>query len=53
VVIVLIIALDRPETGIARLNQKPLLTLQKQLHGMQFPGISETMKDSVNNTMKH
>jgi hypothetical protein len=28
-----ILALDRPETGLAKLNQKPMLTLQKQLHG--------------------
>jgi hypothetical protein len=34
-VIFLIIALDRPETGLAKLNQKPMLTLQKQLHDMQ------------------
>lgn len=31
VVMLLILALDRPETGLARLNQKPMLTLQKQL----------------------
>jgi hypothetical protein len=35
VVMFLILSLDRPETGLARLNQKPLLTLQKQLHVMQ------------------
>lgn len=28
----LILALDRPETGLIRVNQKPLFTLQKQLH---------------------
>jgi hypothetical protein len=33
VVMFLIIALDRPEKGLAKLNQKPVLTLQKQLHG--------------------
>jgi ABC-type multidrug transport system fused ATPase/permease subunit len=33
VVMFLILALDRPETGLAKLNQKPMLTLQKQLHG--------------------
>ena len=33
VVMLLILALDRPETGLAKLNQKPMLTLQKQLHG--------------------
>lgn len=32
VVIFLILALDRPETGIAKLNQKPMITLQNQLH---------------------
>jgi hypothetical protein len=31
VVMVLILALDRPDTGMARLNQKPMITLQKQL----------------------
>lgn len=35
VVMLLILALDRPETGIARLNQKPMFTLQKQLIQMQ------------------
>ena len=35
VVMFLIISLDRPETGLARLNQKPLITLQKQLKVMQ------------------
>jgi hypothetical protein len=33
VVMFLILALDRPETGLAKLNQKPMLTLQKQFHG--------------------
>jgi hypothetical protein len=28
----LILALDRPETGFIRLNQKPIITLYKQLH---------------------
>ena len=32
VVMTLIYALDRPEAGLARLSQKPMLTLQKQLH---------------------
>ena len=32
-VMLLIIALDRPETGLAKLNQKPMYTLQRQLHG--------------------
>lgn len=31
VVMLLILALDRPEKGLAKLNQKPMLTLQKQL----------------------
>ena len=34
VVMFLIISLDRPEIGLAKLNQKPLLTLQKQLQAM-------------------
>jgi hypothetical protein len=32
-VMFLILALDHPETGLAKLNQKPMLTLQKQLNG--------------------
>jgi len=35
IVMFLIITLDRPETGLAKLNQKPMITLQKQLHVMQ------------------
>jgi CDP-diglyceride synthetase len=35
VVMCLITALDRPETGLAKINQKPMLTLQNQLHGKQ------------------
>jgi hypothetical protein len=35
VVMFLIIALDRPETGLAQVNQKPMFTLQHQLHSMQ------------------
>jgi CDP-diglyceride synthetase len=31
-VMFLILILDRPETGLMRLNQTPILTLQKQLH---------------------
>lgn len=31
-VMFLILVLDRPETGLMRLNQTPILTLQKQLH---------------------
>jgi hypothetical protein len=31
-VMFLILALDHPETGLAKLNQKPMLTLQQQLH---------------------
>lgn len=38
VVMFLIISLDRPETGLARLNQKPMITLQKQLQKMQING---------------
>jgi len=34
-VIFLILALDRPEIGVAKINQKPMLTLQNQIHGMQ------------------
>ena len=30
-VMFLILALDRPETGLAKLNQKPMITLQQQL----------------------
>ena len=32
-VMFLILALDRPETGLAKMNQKPMLTLQQQLNG--------------------
>jgi hypothetical protein len=35
-VMFLILALDRPETGLAKLNQKPMLTLQQQLNGNLF-----------------
>jgi hypothetical protein len=28
----LIYALDRPETGLARLSQKPVISLHQQLH---------------------
>jgi hypothetical protein len=35
VVMFLILSLDRPETGIAKLNQKPMFTLQHQLQVMQ------------------
>ena len=35
VVMFLIIALDRPEMGIAQVNQKPMFTLQHQLHTIQ------------------
>jgi hypothetical protein len=31
-VMFLILALDRPETGLAKMNQKPMLTLQPQLN---------------------
>ena len=33
IVMFLILALDRPETGVAKINQKPMLTLQNQLKG--------------------
>jgi ABC-type multidrug transport system fused ATPase/permease subunit len=36
VVMFLILSLDRPETGIAKLNQKPIFTLQHQLQVMQL-----------------
>ena len=32
IIIFLILALDRPELGLTRLNQKPVLKLQQQLH---------------------
>jgi hypothetical protein len=35
-VMFLILALDRPESGLAKLNQKPMLTLQQQLNGNLF-----------------
>ena len=35
VVMFLITALDRPEIGLAKINQKPLFTLQTQLHMKQ------------------
>jgi hypothetical protein len=31
IVMMLVIALDRPELGLSKMNQKPMLTLQKQL----------------------
>ncbi len=51
-VMVLIIALDRPETGILKLNQKPVETLQKQLHIMQSaehvsPSITKDFKSVI------
>lgn len=36
VVMFLILALDRPETGLAQVNQKPMYTLQHQLQVMQL-----------------
>jgi len=36
VVMFLILALDRPETGLAKINQKPMFTLQHQLQVMQL-----------------
>jgi len=38
VVMFLILSLDRPETGMAKMNQKPMFTLQHQLQVMQFNG---------------
>jgi hypothetical protein len=35
VVMLLITALDRPETGLVKINQKPMVILQDQLHGRQ------------------
>ncbi len=35
IVMFLILALDRPETGLAPINQKPVFTLQQQLQVMQ------------------
>ena len=37
-VMFLIFALDRPEKGFAKLNQKPMITLQHQLQEMQSTG---------------
>jgi len=42
-VMFLIFALDRPETGLARLSQKPVISLHEQLH-------KEYVKDIINNT---
>ena len=42
VVMFLISSLDRPEKGLARLNQKPILSLQKQLHEMQLNDSQKT-----------
>jgi ABC-type multidrug transport system fused ATPase/permease subunit len=36
VVMFLISSLDRPEKGLARLNQKPVMSLEKQMHEMQL-----------------
>jgi ABC-type multidrug transport system fused ATPase/permease subunit len=36
VVMFLISSLDRPEKGLARLNQKPVISLEKQMHEMQL-----------------
>jgi hypothetical protein len=35
VVMFLILALDRPETGLVKIDQKPMFTLYQQLHGKQ------------------
>jgi hypothetical protein len=36
-VMFIILALDRPETGLAKINQKPMYNLQEQLHGNSLP----------------
>jgi ABC-type multidrug transport system fused ATPase/permease subunit len=36
VVMFLISSLDRPEKGLARLNQKPVMSLEQQMHEMQL-----------------
>jgi hypothetical protein len=36
VVMFLILALDQPEKGLAGINQKPMITLQQQLHSKQL-----------------
>jgi hypothetical protein len=38
VIMFLIISLDRPETGLAKIDQKPMITLQKQLQLRQSQG---------------
>jgi hypothetical protein len=38
VIMFLIISLDRPETGMAKMDQKPMITLQKQLEARQLTG---------------
>lgn len=43
VVMFLISSLDRPEKGLARLNQKPILSLQKQLHEMHSENINTVL----------
>ena len=48
-VMFLILALNRPETGIAKLNQKPMLTLQKQLHGKLIIDSNQKVGSSQNN----
>jgi hypothetical protein len=46
-VMFLIIALDRPEKGLARLNQKPMLTLQTQLHGKLINDLNQKADSSL------
>ena len=41
VVMFLIMTLDRPETGVAQVNQKPMFTLQHQLQHMQLNGSNQ------------
>jgi len=40
-VMFLILALDRSETGLAKLNQKPMVTLQQQLHEKHLNGVQD------------
>ena len=44
VVMFLILTLDRPETGVARLNQKPVIALQKQVQEMQLKVHTNVLK---------
>jgi len=52
VVMFLISSLDRPEKGLARLNQKPVLSLEKQMHEMQLND-SQKIQDGKSNDKIH